>query len=254
MKVLIVGSGGREHAIAWKVSQSPKVDIIYCAPGNAGIAEYAECVPISAMEFDKLAAFAKEHEVDLTVIGMDDPLVGGIVDVFEAQGLRVFGPRKNAAILEGSKAFSKDLMKKYESKNRGIRIIELDKSYQMCTKKEMYDYLIRVAKQPKKYTLTDVLLETMSIIAYKQPITKIEVEKIRGVKSDHAVNKLVEYGLVEEVGRLDAPGKPILFGTTEEFLRRFSVPSIDDLPSLNPEQLEHFKEEAEDEAKIRMDI
>ena len=113
MKVLIVGSGGREHAIAWKVAQSPKVDKIYCAPGNAGIAEYAECVPIGAMEFDKLAAFAKEHEVDLTVIGMDDPLVGGIVDVFEAQGLRVFGPRKNAAILEGSKAFSKDLMKKY---------------------------------------------------------------------------------------------------------------------------------------------
>ena len=113
MKVLIVGSGGREHAIAWKVAQSPKVDKIYCAPGNAGIAEYAECVPISAMEFDKLAAFAKEHEVDLTVIGMDDPLVGGIVDVFEAQGLRIFGPRKNAAILEGSKAFSKDLMKKY---------------------------------------------------------------------------------------------------------------------------------------------
>ena len=113
MKVLIVGSGGREHAIAWSVSQSKKVDKIYCAPGNAGIAEYAECVPISAMEFDKLAAFAKEHEVDLTVIGMDDPLVGGIVDVFEAQGLRVFGPRKNAAILEGSKAFSKDLMKKY---------------------------------------------------------------------------------------------------------------------------------------------
>ena len=113
MKVLIVGSGGREHAIAWKVAQSPKVDKIYCAPGNAGIAEYAECVPISAMEFDKLAAFAKEHEVDLTVIGMDDPLVGGILDVFEAQGLRVFGPRKNAAILEGSKAFSKDLMKKY---------------------------------------------------------------------------------------------------------------------------------------------
>ena len=113
MKVLIVGSGGREHAIAWKVAQSPKVDKIYCAPGNAGIAEYAECVPISAMEFDKLAAFAKEHKVDLTVIGMDDPLVGGIVDVFEAQGLRVFGPRKNAAILEGSKAFSKELMKKY---------------------------------------------------------------------------------------------------------------------------------------------
>ena len=108
MKVLIVGSGGREHAIAWKVAQSPKVDKIYCAPGNAGIAEYAECVDIAAMEFDKLVAFAKEKEIDLTVIGMDDPLVGGVVDAFEAEGLRVFGPRKNAAILEGSKAFSKD--------------------------------------------------------------------------------------------------------------------------------------------------
>lgn len=113
MKVLIVGSGGREHAIAWSVAKSPKVDKIYCAPGNAGISEYAECVPIGAMEFEKLADFAGEHDVDLTIIGMDDPLVGGVVDVFEARGLKVFGPRKNAAILEGSKAFSKDLMKKY---------------------------------------------------------------------------------------------------------------------------------------------
>lgn len=113
MKVMIVGSGGREHAIAHSVAKSAKVDKIYCAPGNAGIAEYAELVDIKAMEFDRLAAFAKEHEVDLTIIGMDDPLVGGIVDVFEANGLRVFGPNKAAAILEGSKAFSKDLMKKY---------------------------------------------------------------------------------------------------------------------------------------------
>ncbi|MBQ8184950.1 MAG: phosphoribosylamine--glycine ligase [Lachnospiraceae bacterium] len=113
MKVLVVGSGGREHALCWKIAQSPKVDKIYCAPGNAGIAQYAQCVPYGAMEFEKLAAFAKEQAIDLTVIGMDDPLVGGIVDVFEAEGLRVFGPRKNAAILEGSKAFSKDLMKKY---------------------------------------------------------------------------------------------------------------------------------------------
>lgn len=114
MKILIVGSGGREHALAWKIAQSDKADKIYCAPGNAGIAEYAECVDIGAMEFEKLAAFAKEKQIDLTVVGMDDPLVGGIVDVFEAEGLRVFGPRKNAAILEGSKAFSKDLMKKYQ--------------------------------------------------------------------------------------------------------------------------------------------
>ncbi len=113
MKVLIVGSGGREHAIAWSVSQSKKVDKIYCAPGNGGISEIAECVDISAMEFDKLADFAEEHQIDLTIIGMDDPLVGGVVDVFEERGLRVFGPRKNAAIIEGSKSFSKDLMKKY---------------------------------------------------------------------------------------------------------------------------------------------
>ncbi|RDU23391.1 phosphoribosylamine--glycine ligase [Anaerosacchariphilus polymeriproducens] len=113
MKVLIVGSGGREHAIAWKVSQSSKVEKIYCAPGNAGIAEYAQCLPIGAMEFEKLVAFAEEEKIGLTIIGMDDPLVGGIVDVFEKKGLRVFGPRENAAILEGSKAFSKDLMKKY---------------------------------------------------------------------------------------------------------------------------------------------
>ncbi len=113
MKVLIVGSGGREHAIAWKAAKSSRVDKIYCAPGNAGISEIAECVNIGAMEFEKLAAFAKEQSIDLTVIGMDDPLVGGIVDVFEQEGLRVFGPKKNAAILEGSKAFSKDLMKKY---------------------------------------------------------------------------------------------------------------------------------------------
>ena len=113
MKVLIVGSGGREHAIAWSVAKSPKVDKIFCAPGNAGIAEFAECVNIGAMEFDKLVAFAKENAIDLTIIGMDDPLVGGVVDAFEAEVLRVFGPRKNAAIIEGSKAFSKDLMKKY---------------------------------------------------------------------------------------------------------------------------------------------
>ena len=119
MKVLIVGSGGREHATAWSVAKSPKVDKIYCAPGNAGISEYAECVSIGAMEFEKLADFAEEKQIDLTIIGMDDPLVGGVVDVFEARGLKVFGPRKNAAILEGSKAFSKDLMKKYNIPTAG---------------------------------------------------------------------------------------------------------------------------------------
>ena len=113
MKILITGSGGREHAIAWKAAQSKKVDKIYCAPGNAGIAQIAECVDIGVMDFDKLTALAREKEIDLTVIGPDDPLAAGAVDAFEAAGLRVFGPRKNAAVLEGSKAFSKDLMKKY---------------------------------------------------------------------------------------------------------------------------------------------
>lgn len=147
-----------------------------------------------------------------------------------------------------------NMMDKYEAEDRGVRIIELDGSFQLCTKKEMYEYLIHVAKQPRRYSLTDVLLETLSIVAYRQPVTRIEIEKIRGVKSDHAVNKLIEYGLIEENGRLDAPGRPLLFGTTEEFLRRFSLQSLEDLPSVNPEQIEHFKEEAEDEAQMTLDI
>ena len=146
------------------------------------------------------------------------------------------------------------MMDKYQAEDRGIQIVELEDSFQLCTKKQNYDYLIRIAKQPRRYVLTDVLLETLSIIAYKQPVTKLEVEKIRGVKSDHAVNKLVEYNLACEVGRLDAPGKPILFGTTEEFLRRFSIQSVDDLPVLNPEQVEHFKSEAEEEVQVKLDV
>lgn len=146
------------------------------------------------------------------------------------------------------------LQDKYEAEDRGVRIIELENAFQMCTKTEMYEYLIRVARQPRKYVLTDVLLETLSIVAYKQPVTKLEVEKIRGVKSDHAVNKLVEYNLVCEVGRLDAPGKPILFGTTEEFLRRFSIHSVEELPRMNPEQVESFKEEAEEEIQLKLNV
>ena len=128
--------------------------------------------------------------------------------------------------------------------------LELDKK----ETKKMYEYLIRIAKQPKKHVLTDVLLETLSIIAYKQPITKVEIEKIRGVSCDHAVNKLVEYNLVKELGRLDAPGRPLLFGTTEEFLRSFGVQSLDELPMLDQVQIEEFKQEAEEEMKVKLDI
>ena len=136
----------------------------------------------------------------------------------------------------------------YEKDNRGITITELDGAYQMCTSPDIYEYLIRIAKQPKKYVLTDVLLETLSIIAYKQPITKSEIEKIRGVSCDFAVSKLVEFGLVTELGRLDAPGRPMLFGTTEDFLRSFGVSSIEELPELSQTQIEEFKLEAENEA------
>ncbi len=148
----------------------------------------------------------------------------------------------------------RQMMDKYEKEDRGIQIQELDGSYQLCTKKEMYEYLIRVANQPKKYVLTDVLLETLAIIAYRQPVTKQEIEKIRGVKSDHAVNKLVEYGLVCEKGRMDAPGRPILFGTTEEFLRRFGLHSTDELPGPNEDMMELFKNEAEEEAQLELDL
>ena len=138
-----------------------------------------------------------------------------------------------------------NMMDKYENEDRGIKIIELEGSFQLCTKEEYYDNLIRICSQPRRYTLTDAALETLSIIAYKQPVTKIEIEKIRGVNSDRAVNKLVELELVKEVGRLDAPGRPMLFGTTEEFLRTFGVQSIDELPVISEDMIEQYKEEAE---------
>ena len=138
-----------------------------------------------------------------------------------------------------------NMMDKYENEYRGIKIIELEGSFQLCTKEEYYDNLIRICSQPRRYTLTEAALETLSIIAYKQPVTKIEIEKIRGVNSDRSVNKLVELELVKEVGRLDAPGRPMLFGTTEEFLRTFGVGSIDELPVISEDMVEQYKEEAE---------
>ena len=184
-------------------------------------------------------------------------LLGAVEAILFAMGESVSLSKIASAIGKDeteAKRLLEELKKQYQKKERGIQLIELEDSYQLCTKPELYDYLIQVAKQPRKHVLTDVLLETLAIVAYKQPVTKIEIEKIRGVKSDHAVNKLVEYDLVCEVGRLDAPGKPLLFGTTEEFLRRFGVQSVEELPSIAPEQLEDFKEEAEREIKDRLDV
>ena len=153
-----------------------------------------------------------------------------------------------------TKELIQEMMNELDQSDRGVTILELEGAYQMCTKPEMYDYLIKIAKQPKKHVMTDVLLETLSIIAYKQPVTRIEIEKIRGVSCDHAVNKLVEYNLVCELGRLDAPGRPLLFGTTEEFLRSFGVHSVDELPVLSPVQLEEFKQEAEAEMQVQLEV
>lgn len=146
-------------------------------------------------------------------------------------------------ILEG-------MQKKYEAEDRGIALLWLEDSVQLSTKAEMYEYLIKIAKTPRKMTLTETVLETLSIIAYKQPVTRLEIERIRGVSCDHAVNKLLEYDLITELGRLDAPGRPLLFGTTEQFLRCFGVKSLDELPEFSTMQVEEFKQQAEAEAGL----
>jgi segregation and condensation protein B len=147
-----------------------------------------------------------------------------------------------------------NMMDLYQEEERGLQIIELNNSFQLCTKASMYEAIVKIAHVPKKHALTDVLLETLSIIAYKQPITRQQIEQIRGVKCDHAVNKLVEYNLACEVGRLDAPGRPILFGTTEDFLRSFGIASLEDLPIVNAEKVADFKMEAEEEVQLQLDI
>ena len=163
-----------------------------------------------------------------------------------------------AEVIEEDEDMTREIIRgmiaRMEQEGRGISIIELEDSFQMCTKGDMYEYLLKIAKAPRKYVLTDALLETLSIIAYKQPITRVEIEKIRGVSCDHAVNKLLEYNLIQELGRLDAPGKPLLFGTTEEFLRSFGVHSIDELPVLNPDQVEEFRQEAEEEMQVQLHV
>ncbi|MCR4652081.1 MAG: SMC-Scp complex subunit ScpB [Eubacterium sp.] len=146
------------------------------------------------------------------------------------------------------------MREKYERPESGIMLLELNGSYQLCTKKQYYDDLIVIAKQPKKPQLSDVVMETLSIVAYKQPVTKAQVEQIRGVSSDHAINKLMEYDLIRELGRLDVPGRPILFGTTENFLRYFGVESTEQLPQLSPVQIEDYKAEAEAEMKATLDV
>lgn len=153
-----------------------------------------------------------------------------------------------------TKSILKEMEEDYEREERGIFLTWLDHAVQLATKAEMYEYLIKIAKAPRKMSLTDTVLETLSIIAYKQPVTRVEIEKVRGVSCDHAINKLLEYDLITELGRLDAPGRPLLFGTTEQFLRCFGVKSLEELPELNPVQIEEFKAQAEAEVQLQLDV
>lgn len=155
---------------------------------------------------------------------------------------------------ERTKEILTAMQENYEKDDRGLTLIWLEDSVQLCTKGQMYEYLIKIAKTPRRFVLTDTLLETLSIVAYKQPVTRLEIERIRGVSCDHAVNRLVEFNLITEVGRLDAPGKPLLFGTTEEFLRSFGVKSLEDLPELNAVQVEEFKQQAEEEINLQLNV
>lgn len=153
-----------------------------------------------------------------------------------------------------TKKIIEEMQKRWDEEGRGVGIVCLEDAYQMCTRPEMYEYLIKIAKTPRKYVLSDTLLETLSIIAYKQPVTRLDVERIRGVNCDHAINRLMEFDLVMELGRMDAPGRPLLFGTTEQFLRTFGVKSLEELPQLNTLQLEEFRVQAEQEVQLTLEV
>lgn len=185
---------------------------------------------------------ALKSALEAILFSMGDSIAPGSI----AQALEV-GEEEIQSVLE-------EMMREYESPERGIRLIRLEGHYQLATKKELYPALIRLVRQPRKINLSDVVLETLSIIAYKQPVTRAQIEKIRGVSCDHAVNRLLEYGLICEAGRLDAPGRPILFRTTEEFLRHFGTDSLEDLPRISPVKVEDFKAEAEEEAKLKLEV
>lgn len=163
-----------------------------------------------------------------------------------------------AAIIEEDRKVTEEILEamaeNYEKEDRGIRLIRLEDSVQLCTKTQMYEYLIKIAKTPRKITLTDTMLETLAIVAYKQPVTRAEIENIRGVSCDHAINKLLEYELICELGRLNAPGRPLLFGTTEQFLRCFGVKNLEELPELSSVQMEELKQQAEAEVKMQLEV
>lgn len=201
---------------------------------------------------------AEEIAVEEEVVVKAEHPEAAISAILFAMGDSVEYKKLSEAIgysIEETKEIVANMQRKYDkNKEFGLTIVELEDSVQMCSKNDMYDYLIKVAKIPKNMHLSDTALETLSIIAYKQPVTRAEVEKIRGVSCDHAINKLLEFNLIMELGRLNAPGRPLLFGTTEQFLRSFGVKSIDELPVIAPDRLEEFKKEAAEEVQLKLDI
>ena len=209
------------------------------------------------MEDLDIAAPAEKEEVQETVKKAEHP-EAAISAILFAMGDSVEVKKLSEAIgysVDETREIIGKMKAKFErNKDFGLTIVELDDSVQMCSKTEMYEYLIKVAKIPKNMHLSDTALETLSIIAYKQPVTRAEIEKIRGVSCDHPINRLLEFGLICELGRLNAPGRPLLFGTTEQFLRSFGVKSIDDLPDIAPDRLEEFKKEAAEEIQLKLDI
>ena len=189
---------------------------------------------------------------DIRIIKMTDKEKKSILEAILFTMGDAVETERLASVIEENKEKTRELLlqmqKEYEDNERGMTLIELEDSFQMCTRASMYEYLIKIAKTPRKYNITDAMLETLSIIAYKQPITRAEVERVRGVSCEHALNRLLEFGLITELGRMDAPGRPLLFGTTEEFLRSFGVKSLEELPELTSVQIEEFRAQAEAEA------
>lgn len=208
---------------------------------NSAELEY-EQVSLDLGERESMEQTKAESIIEAILFTMGEAVeVSKLAEVLEMDGKAV-------------KAILQAMEERYREEDRGIMLTWLEDSVQLCTKPQMYEYLIKIAKAPRKMTLTETVLETLSIIAYKQPVTRVEIERIRGVSCDHAINRLLEYDLICELGRLDAPGRPLLFGTTEQFLRCFGVSSIEDLPEVNPVQIEEFKQQAEAEIQLQLDV
>ena len=239
-----------------KEAEAEQADSQYTEAENAE-SENAESETENAESENAEAENAEAEKTEPENVELTDEQVESIFEAILFTMGETVEIRKLAEVagidLRRAKKILQKMEEQYREQNRGIMLTQFDSAVQLCTKPETYEYLIKIAKTPKKLSLTDTVIETLSIIAYKQPVTRLDVENIRGVNCDHAINKLLEYDLITELGRLDAPGRPILFGTTEQFLRSFGVKSLEELPELSTVQIEEFKAQAEEEIKLKLD-